>query len=172
MTSEKREETANNRHDRPRKPPGQPRYRWQEEKSMNMIGICGDNCCFCPRYLATQNNDADKLEDVKELWVRFGLRDPAFPAQDMACFGCRPENKCAYSEVRTCANRKEIENCGLCHEYPCELINTVFEESEKFRSQAVLVCTTEEMNILHKAFFSKRQNLDKIRFGKNKDREK
>jgi hypothetical protein len=134
---------------------------------MNTIGICGDNCLYCPRYVATQSGGTKELEEVKELWVRLGLRDPDFPAYDMVCFGCKPENKCAYSEIRTCAHGKGIENCGLCQVYPCELINAAFGKSEKLRSHAARVCTPKEINLLHKAFFSKRQNLDQMRFGKD-----
>ena len=133
---------------------------------MSMIGVCGDNCLCCPRYVATRNGSPGKLEEVKELWVRLGLREPAFPARDMVCSGCSPENKCAYSEVRTCAHEKGIENCGLCQVYPCELINAVFEKSEKRSSYAASICTSEEMDTLHKAFFCKRQNLDQIHFEK------
>jgi len=141
---------------------------------LSPIGICGDNCSFCPRYIATQNRSAKELEKVKELWVRLGLRDLSFPAQDLACFGCKPENKCAYSELRACAREKGIDNCGLCAAYPCKLINAAFEKSEKLRSYATRVCTLEEMDMLHKAFFSKKQNLDQIHHnmneGKKKDR--
>jgi hypothetical protein len=135
-----------------------------------MIGICGDDCVCCPRYVATQNGSAEALEKVKELWVRLGLRDPAFPPQDMACSGCRPENRCAYSELRACVHGKGIENCGLCQVYPCGLLNAVFEKSEKLCSHAARVCAQEEMEALRKAFFSKRQNLDRMRFGKDEKR--
>jgi len=138
------------------------------------IGICGDNCSYCPRYIATQNRSAKELEKVKELWVRLGLRDLSFPAQDLACFGCKPENKCAYSELRACAREKGTDNCGLCAAYPCKLINAGFEKSEKLRSYATRVCTLEEMDTLHKAFFSKKQNLDQMHHdmneGKKEDR--
>ena len=127
-----------------------------------MIGICGDNCLHCPRYHATKNVDEREMEKVKELWVRLGLRDPAFPTRDMTCSGCRPENKCAYGEVRTCAHAKGLENCGLCQLYPCEMINEVFKETEKLSCVAAGICSTQEMDMLHKAFFSKRQNLDQI----------
>jgi len=134
---------------------------------MNTIGVCGDNCAFCPRYLATQSGDAEELEKVKELWVRLGLRDPDFPVQDMACSGCKPENTCAYPEVRICAQSKRITTCGLCHAYPCKWIYTVFEKSEEFRSHAAQVCTQEEMDALNKAFLCKRQNLDHMSQNRN-----
>jgi hypothetical protein len=127
-----------------------------------MIGICGDNCDYCPRYIATKNSRLIDLEKVKELWVRLGLRDHDFSVEDMACRGCLPENKCAYVGFRICVSAKGQENCGLCGEYPCKLINGVFEKSEKLKSHANKVCTQEEMDVLHKAFFSKKEYFDRI----------
>jgi hypothetical protein len=86
----------------------------------------------------------------------------------MACSGCSPENNCAYSEVRACAYEKGIENCGLCQVYPCKLLNAVFEKSEKLRSHAARFFTPKEMDAFHKAFFSKRQNLDRVHFDRYK----
>lgn len=127
-----------------------------------MIGLCGDNCSLCPRYLATQSGSAWELEKVKSLWVRLGLRDWTFPAQDLACRGCSPENERAYRELRACAHEKGVDNCGLCHEYPCGLIQSAFDKSEKLHSHAIRVCTSKELAVLKDAFFSKRQNLDRI----------
>ena len=129
---------------------------------MNMIGICGDNCTHCPRYIATRNNSTRELDKVKELWIRLGLRDSAFPVQDLICHGCRPGNKCAYQELRSCVNTKEVENCGLCAEYPCKITKTAFEKSAKLKSHAEKVCTQEEMDTLNKAFFSKKECFDHI----------
>jgi hypothetical protein len=134
---------------------------------MTTMGICGDNCLCCPRYLATQSGEPEELEKVKELWLRLGLRDRALPARDLACYGCAPENKCAYLELRTCVYEKGIENCGLCETYPCVLVNAALEKSEGLCTQAVSVCTSEEMELLRKAFFSKRQNLDRKHFEKH-----
>jgi len=98
---------------------------------------------------------------TKELWVRLGLRDSTFTAQDMACYGCKPENRCAYSELRACANNKLIENCGLCNEYPCELFNTALEASETLQ-QKIDSLHTGGVEAIKKAFLSKRSNLDRI----------
>ena len=133
-----------------------------------MIGVCGDNCSYCPRYVATQEKSHEALKKVQELWVRLGLRDLHFPVQALACSGCKPENKCAYSEVRACAYGKGIENCGLCHRYPCELIRTVFEKLKVLQSQASRICTSEEIAALERAFFSKQKNLDQIYSKTNK----
>ena len=100
-----------------------------EEEYKNMIGICGDNCSFCPRYVATQKGSMEELEKVKDLWVRLKLRNPDFPAEGMICNGCSPENNCAYKELRTCVSIRKVKNCGFCDEYPCKLIKEVFDKT-------------------------------------------
>ena len=136
-----------------------PHGKGGRKRKMSTMGICGDNCLYCPRYVATQGGKAEELEKVKELWVRLGFREPGFPAQNLACQGCAPENDCAYPELRSCVYSRGIERCGLCEAYPCGLVNAVLEKSERLCTRAALLCTTEEMEVLRKAFFSKRQNL-------------
>ena len=135
---------------------------------MNIIGICGDNCTYCPRYIATRSGRAQELEKVKELWVRIGLRDHDFPVQDMACHGCMPENRCAYTELVACVRAKGHENCGMCDDFPCKIMNSVFDNSEKFKSHTNKVCTQVEMDMLNKAFFSKKEYFDHMhrKYGK------
>ena len=96
------------------------------------------------------------MEKVKDLWIRLGLREHYFPVKDMACYGCKPKNKCAYTELRSCARNKMYENCGLCDEYPCNTINRVFDKSEKLKESVKHVCTQEEKDNFQKAFFSKK----------------
>lgn len=129
---------------------------------MYMIGIWGDNCEYCTRYIATKNGRLIDSEKVKELWVRLGLRDDDFPVEDMACHGCLPENKCAYAKLHVCVSAKAHENCGLSDEYPCKLINSAFDKSEKLDFHANKVCTQEEMDMLHEAFFLKKEYFDRI----------
>lgn len=129
---------------------------------MKMIGLCGDNCEYCPRYMSTQNSRIEDLEKVKELWIRLELRAPDFPVEDMACHGCKPENKCAYPELRSCVSSKVIDNCHLCNEFPCNIIHSVFDKTEKLKERVKNVCTQEEKDILNKAFFSKKEYFDRI----------
>jgi hypothetical protein len=131
-------------------------------RQMDKIGICGDNCNYCARYIATQKGGIQELEKVKELWVRLGLRAPDFPVQDLACYGCRPENKCAYPELCSCVKAKGIENCGMCSEYPCKIINSMFDRSDTFKSHADKVCSPVELDMLQKAFFAKKVYFDRI----------
>ena len=75
---------------------------------MNKIGVCGDHCSYCPRYIATMSGNIEELEKVKGLWVRLGWRDESFPAHKLVCYGCSPEIKCAYPELRNCADGKKF----------------------------------------------------------------
>jgi Protein of unknown function (DUF3795) len=127
-----------------------------------MFGMCGDNCSYCPRLIATKSGRTIELEKVSDLWVRLGLREPDFPVKDMACHGCKPGKKCAYTELRACVSRQGYENCGPCEQYPCNLINSVFQKTEILKSHAGKVCNQKEMNRLHKAFFSKKEYFDRM----------
>lgn len=133
---------------------------------MGMIGACGNDCLYCPRYGATQSGSAEDMERVRDLWVRLGLRGPAFPAASLVCHGCAPENTCAYPELRACVHGKGLESCGLCEAYPCALVRAALEKSEGLRSRAAATCASGEMEMLEKAFFSKRQNMEARRPGK------
>jgi hypothetical protein len=42
---------------------------------MTEIGYCGDDCKNCPRYVATINNDTEKLMEAALMWKRVGWRD-------------------------------------------------------------------------------------------------
>ena len=128
---------------------------------MTTIGICGDNCLYCPRYLATLSGKTEELERVKELWIRLGLREPSFLARNLVCHGCLPENDCAYSELRACVHGKGVESCGLCEAYPCQIVSAAFEKSERLCSKVASVCSPEERKLLKRAFFSKRENMEK-----------
>ncbi len=129
---------------------------------MDKIGVCGDDCSYCPRYIATLSGNIEELEKVKELWVRLGWREESFPARELVCKGCSPEVKCAYPELRNCTYEKKIPNCGLCDEYPCTLVNAAFERTKRLTSNARSVCNLKEMAILNKAFLHKKRTLDKI----------
>jgi hypothetical protein len=128
---------------------------------MTTMGICGDYCNHCPRYLATLSGRVEELERVKELWVRLGLREQTYPARNLVCHGCLPENDCAYSELRACVYEKGIDSCGLCETYPCQIVCAAFEKSERLYAEVASICAPEEIELFRKAFFSKRENIEK-----------
>jgi hypothetical protein len=80
----------------------------------------------------------NELEKMKDLWVRLGRRDDDFPVQDRICHGCRSENIYAYQELYACVKIKGSENFGICDDYPCEVMTTVFNKSNQLKKYASL----------------------------------
>ena len=79
--------------------------------------------------------------------------------EEISCTGCEVGNVCRYKIVG-CAQEKGAENCGKCEKYPCAQIERCFEATEGFAPACRAACTDEEYELLHKAFFEKKKNLD------------
>lgn len=68
---------------------------------------CGLFCGACPVFLATETEGGIKAEDGAIL----------------ACGGCRSERLtpwCAQCSLKACAQKRGLDFCGECAEYPCE----------------------------------------------------
>lgn len=128
---------------------------------MLKLAFCGNDCNNCPRYIATQTGSIERLKEVAALWYRVGYRDKIVPPEDMICRGCSSANWCSYT-IRECALEKSVENCGKCKNYPCEKVLKIFERNELFAEKSKKICSKEEYECLQKAFFSKKENLDKV----------
>ncbi len=126
------------------------------------LAYCGDDCNLCPRYIATQSNSVEKLKEVAVLWEKVGWRQNNVPPEEMVCYGCVTVKKCIYDDIRKCAKEKGIANCGFCPDYPCGKIETVFSQTETYAKLCKKICSKEEYECLRKAFFSKKQKLDKV----------
>jgi hypothetical protein len=129
---------------------------------MTLVGYCGDDCEWCPRYVATRDNDVEGLKRAALLWARVGMNESLVPAEEMICNGCASLEQCHYDDVRECARGRGISNCGRCDEYPCDRINQVFERTGSYARQCKEVCDAEDYACLHKAFFSKKDRLDAV----------
>jgi hypothetical protein len=129
---------------------------------MLKIGVCGDNCNVCPRYLATQSGDVEHLKKL-QLWHKVGYRDKIVPPEEIICHGCSSTwcDGAYLRDLRECISEKGVENCGRCENYPCEKVLKVFEQTESFAKACKEKCSKEEYECLQKAFFSKKENLDK-----------
>jgi len=64
-----------------------------------------------------------------------GLQDTVLKGKtDGACLGCKSDvlgNHCAKCKVRDCARSRQIANCGLCVEYPCEKIKEYHNDEKE-----------------------------------------
>lgn len=124
---------------------------------MDKITLCGDNCTYCPRYLA--KTDAE-LEKVAELWYRAGWREKIVSNDEIRCSGCSSHKNCTY-ELVDCIKKQHIEKCCECNQFPCEKISKMLKRTKEYDAKCKEVCSKEEYNLLEKAFFHKEENLKK-----------
>ncbi len=130
-----------------------------------ILACCGDRCDLCPRYIATLSNSKEKLKEVVILWKRIGWLDKIADVEEIICHGCATFESCEYN-VRECCLEQKIENCGKCHSYvECNKIKNALEITQRNAEKFKDIVTKEEYEILHKAFFLKKENLDKVRNG-------
>jgi hypothetical protein len=126
------------------------------------LSFCGNDCNHCPRYLATQSGDRDKLHDVAQLWNRIGYREKIVLPEEIACHGCASSDWCRYG-IRLCVSQRRISNCGECDVFPCKDILSAMEKTLTFEKRVRESCSSDEYELLHKAFFFKRENLEQAR---------
>jgi len=129
---------------------------------MLKLALCGDDCNACPRYIATRSGSLERLEEVATVWKRVGWRDAILPPEEMICHGCAPAKWCRYDDIRKCGQEKGVGNCGMCRNYPCEKIKKVFEQSESYARVCKEHCSKKDHECFLKAFFSKKENLDRV----------
>jgi hypothetical protein len=126
------------------------------------IGACGDNCSACLRLIATESDDVELLERVRDIWVTCGWRSPDATPRDMECWGCRQENRCAYPALRDCVFGRRLETCGHCADYPCGITREVLAREDGTRRAIAKCCRVIDRGLLITAFTCKRENLDAI----------
>ena len=95
-----------------------------------MIAFCGLACHECEAYLATKDDDNKKRVKVAKRWSK--RYNTIFERQDINCDGCKSQTGrlfkyCLTCQIRQCGMEKGIENCGYCHEYPCEKLDSIFK---------------------------------------------
>ena len=99
------------------------------DSNEKMIAYCGLICTECPAYEATKLNDLKKIEEVAALCSKeYNIE---VKPESVWCDGCLVEGKkcdhCGRCEVRACAIKKELNNCGYCADYPCNILTDFFK---------------------------------------------
>lgn len=90
-----------------------------------MISHCGLDCSACEAFIATQDNDDNKRQQVAEQWT-IQYQTDISPNQ-INCTGCKSngtkffftENVC---EIRKCNIKNGTDNCAKCPDYKCETL--------------------------------------------------
>ena len=98
---------------------------------MIKLACCGDDCNYCLRYIGTINNNTEKLIQAAGIWFKAGLRDRLLSPDEMKCNGCVSVPLCRYG-IKDCCEKKEIDNCGYCNEYPCDKIEKAFTTTKEY----------------------------------------
>ncbi|MHC4264710.1 MAG: DUF3795 domain-containing protein [Planctomycetota bacterium] len=132
---------------------------------MENIGVCGNDCSLCPRYVATKSRNVKRLKELSKLWKMVGWRENVERPEEMLCHGCTSVEWCRYKTVRNCAQAREIDNCGQCDYYPCDKSEKVFDQTKLYAEFCLEKLSKEDYVCFEKAFFSKKENLDKIQQG-------
>ncbi len=124
-----------------------------------ILASCGNDCSACPRYVKhPYEKTEEELLHTARLWMKIGYRDHVVSAEEIACTGCKPENWCRYHVVK-CCEEKGIQSCASCPEYPCGRMRECFAVTKSFEPKCREVCTVQEFDRLHRAFFEKEENL-------------
>ncbi len=88
----------------------------QAAENKELIAACGLYCGACGVYLATQENDNDKI-----LYYAVALNQTY---EETLCDGCGAERKSLHcTKICTfinCKQEKGVGNCVDCHQFPCE----------------------------------------------------
>ena len=92
---------------------------WVYMEKKNMTSYCGLDCAKCDAYIATKNNDQALREKTAKLWSE--LNHVHILPEHINCGGCRADGvKTVFCEsmcqIRQCALKKGVENCGCCSE--------------------------------------------------------
>jgi len=128
---------------------------------MIKIGCCGDDCNYCPRYLATQSGDEKRFRELAAMWQIVGWRDTVEHPDKLICYGCASLEICELG-IRECVIKKGLDSCGKCTDYPCEKLLNIFKNNVREASICKEQFSKENYVLFQKAFFSKKERLDKI----------
>lgn len=104
------------------------------------ISICGYRCDLCPVY-------RDNLQRIGRDEVRAGFVKYFHHELDdeilKGCQGC-PAGGDESCSVKACASDKEIPNCGLCREFPCDKVREKMSVIEEYFDDVSALCEKDQ----------------------------
>ena len=129
--------------------------------SVLKLSPCGDDCNYCPRYLATQSGDEENLKEVAVLWRTIGWRSAETPPAEMKCNGCPSVQSCGLG-IKDCIINRGIGSCGECPDYPCKRMKKIFENNIREAGICREHIPEKDRNLFQRAFWDKKKRLDVI----------
>lgn len=91
-----------------------------EKNNKDLLAPCGLYCGVCAVYIADRDDNLKFKERIINVYKPFTKT-----IEDIKCKGClheNPENIFAFCQqcgIRDCVQKKNIEGCHLCHDFPC-----------------------------------------------------
>jgi hypothetical protein len=94
-----------------------------------VISACGVDCFKCETYIATQNDDEARKEDIAKRWSEH-YQGEIHP-EDINCDGCMSEGAkfswCGLCPIRLCVIEKGYISCAECSDFFCEKNEYVYQ---------------------------------------------
>lgn len=97
-----------------------------QEIQSKLNAPCGLYCGVCRIYQATLENDLKYLKRLGKLYARRFPQIATLPVEELRCDGCLSDRRfpsCQFCSIRECVQRKAIEGCYACDNFPCEYID-------------------------------------------------
>ena len=88
------------------------------EVKKELAAPCGLYCGVCAVYIADRDNNTKFKERLTTVYN--------LPVEEIQCEGClseRPIIFCQNCSIKACTEKKGIEGCHQCADFPCQFIN-------------------------------------------------
>jgi hypothetical protein len=107
-----------------------------------LVAPCGLYCGACPMFLASQENDEQRIQAILK---QFSGRGPKLAAADLQCDGCigggRVASFCRACAMRACAeNTKKVTRCADCPDFPCSKITNFNNDGMAHHAEVLANC--------------------------------
>ena len=98
-----------------------------------MIAVCGLECDKCDILQAT--NDPKMAQEIAGWFKK--ERNEDVKLEDIRCLGCKGDRAKHWSPdcwiLQCCVDKKGLEFCHECNEFPCERLNQWSNSSERYQ---------------------------------------
>jgi len=98
------------------------------------LSPCGLYCGVCGTYQATQENNQRFLKVVLRMYQSILPNTKDFTVENLLCDGCHSQRRsftCNSCSIRDCSQKKQLDGCHECSDFPCEYISKFPIESGK-----------------------------------------
>lgn len=117
-------------------------------KNYNKLGYCGLFCGACELFLATRENDLDRIS-----------RENAIPVKLLNCMGCRSNIVslyCRNCSIKKCCIEKGISVCVECYEFPCSVLRA-FENDRCLHHKGIIKSQKDILKIGIEGYIKKQE---------------